>query len=66
MEDPRETARTLIEQQAISLEDLWVRYWANGGSFQPFEFDAYLNGAQRSDPFELKILIWAMEDLNAG
>jgi hypothetical protein len=66
MEDSRETARALIEQHAIGLEDLWVHYWANGGSVEAFEFDAYLNGAHKLDPLELKILAWAMEDLNAG
>lgn len=61
MEDPRRTARAMIEQQTITLDDLWVRYWANGGSAHAFEFDAYLNGAQELDPFELKILAWSLE-----
>jgi hypothetical protein len=56
MEDPRKKARALIEQRAITLEDLWARYWANGGTFHPFEFDAYLNGAMKQVPLSSKYL----------
>lgn len=63
MNDPRQRARTLIAQRAITLLDLWVRYWANGGSAKLFELDAYINCIQEPDPFELRVLEWALEDM---
>lgn len=65
MEDSRETARALVQQHEITLDDLWAWYWANGGNAKPFDFDAYLFGIAERDPFDLKILTWAMEDLEA-
>ena len=65
MEDPRITARNLIRQDPNYLEDLWLKYWANGGSVGLLEFDAYLNGLTERDTFELQILRWAIEDVTA-
>ncbi|MDR6638585.1 MULTISPECIES: hypothetical protein [Paenarthrobacter] len=65
MQDSRETARTLVLDHEITLEDLWAWYWANGGNARQWDFDAYLFGIEERDPFELKILAWAMEDLEA-
>ncbi|GAA2862646.1 hypothetical protein [Paenarthrobacter ilicis] len=65
MEDSRETARTMVLEHDIAIEDLWTWYWANGGNARPWDFDAYLFGIQERDPFDLKILGWAMEDLEA-
>lgn len=64
MEDPRRTARALMEQHVLSLDDLWMQYWANGGNVPALEFDAYLNGTQELDAFEAKVLTWALEDLD--
>lgn len=66
MKDPRQTARVLIEQNIISLEGLWLRYWGNGGSADEFDFDAHLYEIQEPPPFELSVLAWAMDDLEAG
>ena len=63
MKDPRFIAKMMTEQNRTSLDDLWLRYWANGGTADKSEFDAYLNGSAERDPFELKILAWAIEDL---
>ncbi|WP_458780574.1 hypothetical protein [Arthrobacter sp. D3-16] len=65
MSDPRQTARALIDRNIISLEGLWLRYWGNGGSADEFDFDAHLYGIQEPPPFELNVLAWAMEDLDA-
>ncbi|WP_284976984.1 hypothetical protein [Arthrobacter sp. efr-133-TYG-104] len=61
--DPLQTARTRVQKHDISFDDLWAWYWANGGSAEPVDFDAYLFGLERRDPFDMKILAWAMEDL---
>ena len=63
MTDPRHTARTLIEQHAVTLEGLWIQYWGEGENASIFEFDAYLYGVLERPPYELDILAWAMEDL---
>lgn len=64
-ERPRLTARTLIELKIISLQGLWLRYWANGGSANAFDLDAFLYEILEPPPFELSVLAWAMEDLEA-
>lgn len=65
MSDPRQAARGLIELNIITFEGLWVRYWGNGGSADAFDFDAHLYEIQEAPPFELNVLAWAMEDLEA-
>ncbi len=65
MEDPRAAARALAQQDPGWVYDLWLKYWAHGGSADIFEFDAYLRGYTERDPFELRILAWAIEDLTA-
>lgn len=63
MHDPRQRARDLLEQDSITLEQLWIKYWAEGGNALPLELDAYVHEALRPHPFELALLAWAMEDL---
>lgn len=65
MENPRETALKLIQHHVITLDDLWMQYWANGGSAMEFELDAFLNGAFELCPFDNTVVAWALEDLNA-
>lgn len=66
MHDPRQRARDLLEQDNITLEQLWLKYWGEGGNAQPMELDAYVQEALRPHPFELTLLAWAMDDLQAG
>lgn len=66
MEDPRGTARSLMEQHVVTLEELWLRYWANGGGADEQELDAYVNGALVPEPFDVVIIGWALEDLVGG
>lgn len=63
MEDPRSVARALVQEDPGWAMDLWLKYWAHGGSVDMFEFDSYLRGLTERDPFELRILAWAIEDL---
>ncbi|MGP0224722.1 MULTISPECIES: hypothetical protein [unclassified Paenarthrobacter] len=65
MDDPRQTARKYLEQHVITLDSLWARYWANGGSAKPLELEAYLYQAREPSPFDLEVLTWALEDLDA-
>lgn len=44
---------------------LWLRYWANGGSGQEWELDAFIHGLPVLEEYDLKLLGWAIEDLTA-
>ncbi|MBT2588415.1 hypothetical protein [Arthrobacter sp. ISL-95] len=64
MNDPRQRARDLLEHDSsITLERLWIKYWAEGGNADPLELDAYVHEALKPHPFELDLIAWAMEDL---
>lgn len=64
MNDPRQRARVLLDRDSITLEKLWIRYWAEGGNADPLELDAYIREALKPHPFELALLAWALEELN--
>lgn len=66
LDDPRRAARRLIELDIISVEGLWLRYWGHGGSANTFDFEACLYEIQELPRYELSVLGWAMEDLEAG
>jgi len=63
MSDPRQTARNLLRRNSVTLELLWLRYWAEGGDATAFEFDAYLHEALNPPAHELRIIEWAMEEI---
>ncbi|UYY81960.1 hypothetical protein OIT41_02465 [Arthrobacter sp. YA7-1] len=60
------TALKLIEQQAITLDELWICYWANGGNARAFELEAFLHGAHELGRFENTIIAWALSDLKVA
>ena len=66
MNNPSERALKLIEQQAITLDELWIQYWANGGNARPFELEAFLYAAYELCPFENTIIAWALKDLKTA
>ncbi|MCU1565335.1 MAG: hypothetical protein JWQ56_272 [Pseudarthrobacter sp.] len=65
MEDPRCAAKELLATPGVELWLLWLRYWANGGSGQEWELDAFIHGLPVLEEYDLKLLGWAIEDLNA-
>ncbi|YCK79734.1 hypothetical protein M1D89_01515 (plasmid) [Arthrobacter sp. D3-18] len=66
MHDPRKSARFLLDQNTITLEWLWIKYWGEGGNATALELDAYVHEALRPHPSELDLIAWAMEDLDSG
>ncbi len=66
MEDPRLAALDLIRQDTKYLDELWLKYWAEGGSAGSAEFDGYLHGSTQPDSFDLQILRWAIDDVTAA
>ncbi|MDR6989261.1 hypothetical protein J2Y66_003776 [Paenarthrobacter nitroguajacolicus] len=65
MNDPRQRARDLLEQDSITLDRLWIKYWAEGGNADLLELDAYVHEALKPHPSELTLLAWAMEGLHS-
>jgi hypothetical protein len=65
MEDPRGAARELLAISGDDLWLLWLRYWANGGNGQEWELDAFIHGLPVLEEYDLKLLGWAIEDVNA-
>lgn len=63
MNDPRQRARDLLEQDSITLDRLWIKYWAEGGNADLLELDAYVHEALKPHPSELILLTWAMDGL---
>ncbi|MDR6685405.1 hypothetical protein J2Y41_000958 [Arthrobacter sp. 1088] len=63
MHDPRQNAQHILDQNAITLERLWITYWGEGGIASILELDAYVHEALRPHPFELDLIFWAIEEL---
>lgn len=63
--NPRQEARSLIDTEAVSLFELWLKYWAEGGRGDETELDAFIYGVPVLDDFDEVILGWAVEDLSA-
>lgn len=63
MNDEMKAARALVEQRIVSMEALWLRYWANGGQASEEELDAYVHGALEPEKFDLLVIRWALEEL---
>jgi hypothetical protein len=66
LEDPRLTALNFIRQDKNYLDELWLKYWAQGGSAGSVEFEAYLHGLTQRDSYDLQILRWAIDDISSA
>lgn len=64
VENPRMQARSLIDTEAVSLFDLWLSYWAEGGQGGEMELDAFICGVPLLGDFDEVILGWAVEQLS--
>ncbi|MFC8523938.1 MULTISPECIES: hypothetical protein [Micrococcaceae] len=56
----------MLQQNTASIEQLWLRYYANGGNADPLEFEAYIYGLLPHDDLDALILSWAIEDVATG
>jgi hypothetical protein len=61
--DPGLEARTLLASGDVSLIQLWVLYWGQGGRVGPTELDAFIYGVPLLEDFDVSILGWALESL---
>lgn len=65
MDDPRMAALKMLQRNETTVDELWLWYWANGGTAEPLVFDAYLYGLQEPDDYDDIILGWVIEVLTA-
>jgi hypothetical protein len=65
VEDPRLTARSMIEQNETDVDELWLRYFANGGSALHFEFESFLYQVSEPTALDLDLLDLAIEELRS-
>lgn len=59
--NPRHEAQFLIGADAVSLFDLWLKYWGEGGQGDELELDAFIHGVALLDDFDEVILGWAVD-----
>jgi len=64
MEDPREKALEMVQQDQISIDSLWLRYFANGGDAGPLDFEAYVYGLLDLAGSDALILSWAVDEVS--
>ena len=65
VEDPRVTARSMIAQDEIDVDELWLRYFGNGGNTLSFEFESFLYGMNEPSALDLDLLGLTIEELQA-
>ncbi|MFC8525357.1 hypothetical protein [Pseudarthrobacter sp. NPDC057230] len=63
IENPRQKAQSLIDTAVVSLFELWMKYWGEGGRGGEMELDAFIRGVPLLDDFDEVILGWALEEL---
>ena len=63
VKDTREDALNLIDQHDITLDELWVRYYAIGGHAGPFELEAFLHRAYDLHPMDQDLLAIALAEV---
>jgi hypothetical protein len=54
--------REAFEAANLTVDELWLRYFALGGSAGRLEVDAYVNGAIALQPFEHDMLAHAINE----
>ena len=55
----------MIEQHETDVDELWLRYFANGGSALSFEFESFLYQASEPTALDLDLLDLAIEELRS-
>lgn len=61
--DPALEARILVDSGALSLFELWLHFWGEGGQVGEMELDAFIHGIPMLQDFDVTILGWALEPL---
>jgi hypothetical protein len=64
--DPRPAARSLIESGDVSVDGLWLEYWARGGNADVLELDAFIHEILLLQGIEVEVLQVTLNELPAG
>jgi hypothetical protein len=65
VEDPRVTARSMIEHDETDVSELWLQYFGNGGNALSDEFESLLYGMHEPSALDLDLLGLAVQELRA-
>jgi hypothetical protein len=55
----------MIEQNETDVDELWLRYFANGGNALSFEFESILYQVSEPTALDLDLLDLAIEELRS-
>ena len=59
------TAQSMIEHDETDVNELWLRYFANGGNALALEFESFLYGLHEPGDLDLDLLGLAVDELRA-
>lgn len=62
--DPRLAARALIESGGPTIPQIWLKYWALGGTADVMELDAFIHGIPLLKGLEVELLTLALKELS--
>lgn len=65
VEDPRLTAQSMIDHDETDVNEIWLRYFANGGNALALEFESFLYGLHEPSDLDLDLLGLAVEELRS-
>lgn len=63
MEEARRTAQGLLRKGTLTPDELWVTFYAVGGSAGPLELEAYIYGLMPVSMIDSELLFDALHEL---
>lgn len=63
MEDLRFAVLALVQEKSVTIEDLWMHYFAKGGDADSLGFEAYIYGLLDLAERDALILSWVIDEL---
>lgn len=61
-EEQRRALRSALEVADLTLDELWMRYFALGGSSDPIEVEGHVQGLMSLPPAEVNVLVHALNE----
>lgn len=65
MDDPRQAALDMVQQDETDIFTIWLRYFAYGGNADELDFEAGIYGLLDLDEYDALILSCAVEEISA-
>ncbi|MFB0840519.1 hypothetical protein LFT44_16675 [Arthrobacter sp. FW306-05-C] len=63
MEEARKTALILLRNRTLTPDDLWIAFYAIGGTAGPLELEAYIHGLLPVSMIDAELLSDALHNL---